>query len=168
MSKERIYGLSAIVSGTLMFLVMFFSAYAVVGGGSESFFNIIYNFTRTGTPTFYIISALFTIFTMAAAGLLIVVGFLKLIGVKSKMLSKVFKWTVYAAGALALIAGASAILLAVTYREVDIYPFNVGVGAILLTIVAVAVLFKQFTMKKIINRKNKSKNKKEENVTVHM
>jgi len=157
MSKERVYGLSAIISGLILFLPMFFAAYAIEGGGSESFFIIISNFTRTGTPAFYIVSALFTIFTIIAAVSLIVIGFLKLVGIKNKILFKVFKWTIYVTGALAVAAGVSAILLAVTYSEVDVYPFNIGVGAVLLTIVGIAILFQQLIIRKILrNRKEKS------------
>lgn len=155
MKKNQIYGIVSIAMGALLFLPLLLAGYAGKTGGSESFFQMMGNFTASGTPTFYTIAAIFAIFTIIAAVALIAVGIMLVLGIRTNLMYKINKWLCYVAGTLGLIAGISAMLLALTYKLPIIggKPFKVGIGSILLTILSVLILLDPLILKKVVKDK---------------
>ena len=163
MKKNHMYGITALVLGVLLLIPLILAGYAGKAGGSESFFRMVANFTATGTPTWYVLSAIFTILTIIGIACLVVTGILLIVGVKPAFIQKLFKYTTITTGIVALLSAFCAMLLAITYTLPVIggKPFNVGVGAILLLIISIPTIMANFITKKIIKRQSEKPQRKE-------
>jgi len=150
MTRERKYGLVAIITSLALFLPLFFASYTIRGGGSENFFLVMLNFTSSGTPALYVITALSTIALIALMLSIMVVGFVLLIGATHESFLKTLKWLTYITAIFAIISATSSILLTLTYRIEGFYPFFVGIGSVILMVFAVILLFKPLILSKAI------------------